>query len=188
VLFVGRLTPHKGVDRLLQALPPRATARIAGSVGHDPKLPERNYPELLRQLAVTHDVQFVGPITDDELPALYRSAQVFVLPSVDRSCYGKDIKVSELLGLSLLEAMASGTPVIASAIGGVPEIVRDGETGFLVPPGDVAALGERLDQLLRDPYLAQRMGGNARQDVLDRFTWEHVAERCLAAYAQTPST
>jgi alpha-maltose-1-phosphate synthase len=183
VLFVGRLTPHKGVDRLLHALPKTASARIAGSSGHDPNPPERDYPDLLHQLARDKDVQFLGPVADTDLPGLYRSAQVFVLPSVARTCYGRNIAVSELLGLAVLEAMASGTPVVASAIGGLPEVVRDGETGFLVPPGDVAALHDRLSQLLGDPGLAARLGANARQAVVERFTWPHVAARCLDAYA-----
>jgi len=79
--------------------------------------------------------------------------------------------------------MASGTPVVASRVGGVGEIVRDGETGFLVPPGDAAALQFRLEQLLSDDALANRLGANARQDVLDRFTWQRVAERSLDAYS-----
>jgi alpha-maltose-1-phosphate synthase len=188
VLFVGRLTPHKGVDRLLGALPTGARARIVGSAGHDPHPPERDYPHLLHELARDRDVHFLGPVQDRELPAVYRSAQVFVLPSVHRTCYGREIAVSELLGLSILEAMASGTPVVASAVGGVPEIVQDGETGFLVPPGDVAALHDRLAQVLGDAALARRLGANARQSVLDRFTWSRVAERCLQAYAQMPPT
>ena len=183
VLFVGRLTPHKGVDRLLQALPDGAYARIVGVGGHDPLPPERHYPELLQQLARDKNVAFVGAVPDSELPAVYRSAQVLVLPSVELTCYGKPIAVSELLGLALLEAMASGTPVIASRVGGVPEIVRDGETGFLVAPGDVDQLRARLQQVLGDPSLARRLGDNARQDVLERFTWRAVADRCLAAYS-----
>ena len=79
--------------------------------------------------------------------------------------------------------MACGTPVVASGIGGLTEVVDDGQTGFLVPPGDVAALRERLAQLLGDAALARRLGANARARVLDRFTWARVAERCLAAYA-----
>jgi glycosyltransferase involved in cell wall biosynthesis len=183
VLFVGRLTPHKGVDRLLAALPTGARLRIVGTPGHDPRPPERDYPELLRELAKGHDVEFLQTVSDAELPVLYRSAQVFVLPSVEQTCYGKHVAVSELLGLSLLEAMASGTPVIASAVGGVPEIVRDGLTGFLVSPGDVGALRDRLSMLLGDPALAHRLGANARTHVLERFTWERVAERCLQAYS-----
>jgi alpha-maltose-1-phosphate synthase len=183
VLFVGRLTPHKGVDRLLQALPRGASLRIVGSEGHDPRPPERDYPSLLQRLARDKDVHFTGPLPDADLPLAYRSAQVLVLPSVEVSCYGKPIAVSELLGLAILEAMASGTPVIASRLGGVPEIVHDGETGFLVPPADIDALHDRLAQLLDNQSLRRRLGENARQDVLERFTWDSVAERCLAAYS-----
>ena len=184
VLFVGRLTPHKGVDRLLQALPEGASLRLVGSTGHDSKLPEREYPKLLRRLADSRDVEFSGPLADADLAAAYRSAQVLVLPSVEVTCYGKVIAVSELLGLSVLEAMASGTPVVASRIGGVAEIVRDGETGFLVPPGDISALHDRLTMVLGDPALARRLGANARDEVLERFTWARVAERCLDAYVE----
>ena len=184
VLFVGRLTPHKGVDRLLQALPAGAQLRVVGSTGHDPRPPERDYPRLLRFLARAHNVEFIGAAADTALPALYRSAQVLALPSVERTCYGKPVRISELLGLVALEAMASGTPVVASRIGGLPEIIQDGKTGFLIEPGDVNALHERLDQLLRDPLLGQRLGANARAVILERFTWTKVAERCLAAYQE----
>ena len=104
------------------------------------------------------------------------------LPSVEHTCYDRPVRVSELLGLVALEAMACGTPVVASRVGGLAEVVQDGETGFLVPPGDVPALRDRLDQLLRDPALARRLGDNARARVLEHFTWARVAERCLAAY------
>jgi glycosyltransferase involved in cell wall biosynthesis len=92
------------------------------------------------------------------------------------------VPVSELLGLTALEAMASGTPVVASRIGGLAEVVVDGETGFLVAPGDLAALHDRLALLLSDPGLAARLGANARDLVVERFTWRACAERCLAAY------
>ena len=184
VLFVGRITPHKGVDRLLQALPAGAHLRIVGSTGHDCRAPEREYPVLLRRLARDRDVEFLGIAADDDLPGLYAASTVLVLPSVERTCYDRPVRVSELLGLALIEAMACGTPVIASGVGGVPEVVQDGVTGFVVPAGDVPALRERLEQLLGDPHLARRMGQNARADVLERFTWSKVAERCLAAYAE----
>ena len=188
VLFVGRLTPHKGVDRLLQALPDGTQLRVVGSTGHDRRAPERDYPRLLRFLARDRDVEFIGTATDDQLPALYRSAEVLALPSVERTCYGRAVRVSELLGLVALEAMASGTPVVASRIGGLPEVVDDGETGFLVPPGDVGALRERLDQILCDKSLGRRLGANARATALERFTWAKVAERCLTAYADLSIT
>ncbi|HEY8558689.1 MAG TPA: glycosyltransferase family 4 protein, partial [Actinomycetes bacterium] len=117
VLFVGRLTPHKGVDRLIRALPAGAGLRIAGSGGHDPRPPERDYPDLLRRLAEGRDVRFLGPASEEDLPGLYRRAAVLAMPSVDRTCYGRPVPVSELLGLTALEAMSSGTPVVASRIG-----------------------------------------------------------------------
>ena len=188
VLFVGRITPHKGIDRLLAAVPERTLVRVVGSPGHDPRLPEREYPALLRSLAAGRRVEFLGAVPDDDLPALYRRAQVFVLPSVERTCYGREIAFSELLGLAALEAMASGTPVVASGIGGLPEVVEDGETGFLVEPGDVAGLRDGIERVLGDRPLAERLGRNARARVLERFTWEACAARCLAAYEELVST
>ena len=187
VLFVGRLTPHKGVDRLLQALPPSVPLTIAGTSGHDPKPPESNYPGLLASLARTRSVRFAGAVSEMQLAELHRSAQVFVLPSVHTTCYGRRVEISELLGLSVLEAMASGTPVVASRIGGVSEIVTDGETGFLVEPGDIDALRERISLVLGDRRLARRMGEAARASVLERFTWERCAQRCLSAYEEVLS-
>jgi glycosyltransferase involved in cell wall biosynthesis len=129
VLFLGRITPHKGIDRLIESLPEGARLSIAGSEGHDASPPENGYAALLRRLAANKDVRFLGPVPDDDLPALIRTARVLVLPSVQRTVYGREIAVSELLGLVLLEAMASGTPVIASRLGGIPEIVEHGQTG-----------------------------------------------------------
>jgi glycosyltransferase involved in cell wall biosynthesis len=183
VLFVGRLTPHKGVDRLIAALPEGARLTVVGSTGHDPRPPERDYPKLLHFLARDRDVSFLGTLADDDLPRVYRSAVVLAVLSVEQTCYGRLVRVSELLGLAALEAMASGTPVVASRVGGLAEVVQDGETGFLVPPGEVGALRDRLAQVLGDAGLARRLGANARQLVLERVTWERVAERCLEAYA-----
>jgi glycosyltransferase involved in cell wall biosynthesis len=109
---------------------------------------------------------------------------VLVLPSVQRTCYGRPVAISELLGLSVLEAMASGTPVICSRIGGLPEVVQDGETGFLVTPGDIDELHDRLAALLADPARTARMGRAARDVVLERFTWRACAARCMAAYEE----
>ncbi len=190
VLFVGRLTPHKGIDRLIGALPPGESLRLAGSAGHDPHPPERNYPQLLRQLSAGKHVDFLGPVSEELLPSLYRSARLLALPSVEDTCYGRKVRVSELLSLATIEAMASGTPVVCSRLGGLPEVVQDGVTGFLVPPGDTKELSERMSELLRNPELAERLGRNAREAVLERFTWRRCAERCLAAYEEmlAPST
>lgn len=184
VLFVGRLTPHKGVDRLIAALPEGARLTIAGTGGHDPRPPGRGYPDLLRRLAAGRDVRFLGAVPDRDLPALYRSATVLAVPSVHRTVYGTEVAVSELLGLSTLEAMASGTPVVASRLGGLPEIVVDGQTGHLVEPGDVGALRDRLALLLGDPAGARQLGESARSRALELFTWDACARRCLAVYEE----
>jgi glycosyltransferase involved in cell wall biosynthesis len=172
------------VDRLIAALPPDAELTCVGTGGHDPRPPESGYGALLGRLAAGGRVSFVHAVPDDELPLLYRRARVLVLPSVDVTCYGRRVAISELLGLAVLEAMASGTPVVCSRLGGLPEVVRDGETGFLVAPGDVGQLRDRLSTVLGDPALAARMGRAARDLVLERFTWSACAARCLAAYQE----
>jgi glycosyltransferase involved in cell wall biosynthesis len=88
----------------------------------------------------------------------------------------------ELLGQTLLEAMACGTPVICTRAGSMPEVVEDGSTGFIIEPGDRAALRERLRWLLEHPDAAARMGIEGRRVVLERFQWTRVVERCLDAY------
>ena len=183
VLYVGRITPHKGIDRLIRALPPGASLSIVGTTGHDPAPPEREYPELLRRLAAGKKVRWLSAVSDDDLVRLYQSARVVVLPSVRVTCYGRRIAISELLGLTLLEAMASGAPVVCTRVGGPVETVHHGETGFVVDPGDVAQLRARLDMLLEDDALVRRMGRAGRVAIEKGWRWEQCAERCLAAYA-----
>lgn len=184
VLYLGRITPHKGVDRLIRALPEGVSLTVAGSAGHDPRTPECGYPRLLQRLAEDRQVTFSGPVAETEIPHLYRRAAVFALPTVETTCYGKPVAITELLGLAALEAMASGTPVVASRTGALPEVVVHGETGFLVPPGDIEQLRLRLEQLLRKPALAREMGSAARQRALEMFTWDRAAQRCVAAYQE----
>jgi glycosyltransferase involved in cell wall biosynthesis len=184
VLFVGRLTPHKGLDRLLQAMPRDVPLTVVGTGGHDRKPPESHYPARLRTMASDLRVSFRLAVSDAELATLYRRAAVLALPSVAVTCYGRPVPISELLGLVAIEAMASGTPVVASRIGGIPEIVRDGETGYLVQPGDVEGLRDRLATVVADPRLAGDLGDNGRDHVLERFTWDACARRCLQAYEE----
>ena len=187
VLYGGRITPHKGLDRLIRALPSGVELRIAGTTGHDTGTPERDYPNLLRDLARGKNVVFCGRVGDDLLAELHRRAQVFVLPSVARTVYGKNVAISELLSLSVLEAMASGTPVVASRIGGLPEVVRHGETGYLVTPGDVGELRSRIEELVGDAQKARRMGLAGRRLALENFTWDNCAHRCMSAYNEVLS-
>lgn len=183
-LFVGRLLPHKGVDVLIEALPAGRRLVIAGR-SHES---HREYLALLRQMAEGKDVRFILDPDDAELARLYAAATVTVLPSVWVDVFGTRHRVPELLGLTLLESLASGTPVIASNVAALPEVVHDGDTGRVVPPGDTVALGHALEERLSDPAGSAVAGHRGRQDVLDRFTWDRVADRCLEAYAELGST
>ncbi len=175
-LYTGRLIPYKSVHLLVQGVRPDTEVRLAGEPYH------AEYVSYLRQLAAGRNVHFLGPVLGDALIDEYCRAAVGVLPSNDVDLYGKRYPKSEILGLVLLEAMACETPVVCTRLGGMPELVADGETGLLVPPGDAAALGAAVETLLDDPARARRLGEAGRQRVLERFTWRAVADRCLAAY------
>lgn len=183
IAFVGRITPHKGIDVLLRALPDSVPVTIAGTEGHDPGHPHRDYPRLLRELARGKDVAFVGRVSDAALPGLLRSVQVVVLPSVYETCYGTRVKISELLGLAAIEAMASGTPVVCSRVGGLSEVVEGGVTGLLVSPGDVDELADAVQTVIGDAAMAERMGRAGRERAVELFTWDRCARRCLSAYS-----
>jgi len=175
-LFVGRLLPHKGVNYLIEAMPDRAPLRIVGRP-YDPR-----FLETLAALAAGRPVVFEHQIGDEALVERYRRALVSVLPSVYTPVDGPPTRQPELLGLVVLESMACGTPVIVSDVASLPELVDDGVTGFVVPPGNPAAIGEKIAFLRANPATADAMGRRARAAVLDRFTWPAVAARCLEAY------
>ncbi|MGH2355784.1 MAG: glycosyltransferase family 4 protein [Chloroflexota bacterium] len=182
VLYAGRLIPYKGVHHLVEGVRPDTEVRLAGPAYHDA------YADHVRTVAAGKHVCFLGPLLGDALRQEYCTAGVSVLPSVETDLYGKRYPKSEILGLTLLEAMACETPVVCTRIGGMPELVIDGATGLIVPPGDSAALGEAVECLLDDPMAARRMGQAGREHVLARFTWQAVAERCLAAYERLGDT
>ena len=126
---------------------------------------------------------FLHDCDDESLVGEYRRALCLVLPSVYRSADGTETNVPELLGQTLLEGMACGTPVICTRVASMPEIVEDGVTGFVVPPHDPVALGGRLQWLAEHPQEAAAMGAAGRRRVLERFQWAQVVRRCLEAYA-----
>ena len=178
VLFVGRIMRHKGIDVLLQALPSGVGADIVGHV-YDPE-----FYELLQTLARDRDVRFIHNASDEQLIETYRGALVTVLPSVYRDAFGGKWQMPELLGCVLQESMASGTPVICSDVGGMPEIVDHGVSGFVVPPNDPCSLGQRISELARNPALRAAMGRQAHEQALERFAWPAIARRMLAAYRE----
>ena len=177
VLFVGRLLPHKGINYLIEAMPPDTDLLVMGTVYH------AEYFQLLKNLSKGKRVHFVTDATDADIATAYRESIVTVLPSVYTDCYGARYPRPELLGLTLLESQANGTPTICTAVGGMPEFVNDGVTGFVVPPNDPSALWDRISRLLRDNDCARELGLAGRRVVEDRFTWRHVAENCLEIYA-----
>jgi glycosyltransferase involved in cell wall biosynthesis len=177
-LFVGRLLPHKGVDVLIQALPPELPLTVAGTSLHP------QYREKLAALARGKAVRFLEAPTDTELVALYQGADVIVLPSVYTDCYGNTTRVPELLGQTLLEGMASGLPAIATRVASLPEVVEDKVTGLLVEPNDLGQLRTALHWVQSNPARARLMGAAGRERVISRFSWAATVQRCLAAYAE----
>ena len=192
VLFVGRVTRQKGITYLLEAaksFDPEAQVVFCAGAPDTPEI-EREVTSQVAELAE----QRKGVFWFDEMlprPVLVQfmaHASVFVCPSI-----------YEPFGMINVEAMACGAPVVASAVGGIPEIVDDGQTGFLVPfkpsgdafgtPADPegfsAAIAQRVNQLLASPALAREFGAAGRQRALAEFTWKAVAKKTVEVYAET---
>ena len=148
----------------IRAVFPTACYAIAG-IGSRRDSLER----LVAELGLGDAVRLLGFVSDDELPALYNAADLFVLAS-----RRYDLLV-EGFGISIVEASASGLPVIGSRSGGIPEAIRDGETGFLVEPEDPAALAATAIRLLGDEGLRRRMGAAGRAAVESYYNWDRVA-------------
>jgi glycosyltransferase involved in cell wall biosynthesis len=169
LLFVGRLTRQKGVDALFRAMARmRHPARLV-IMGEGPERPA--LVALADALGIAERVEWRGQVSQRELATMYRMARALVVPST-----------GEGLGLVAVEAHLSGTPVVAFDSGGLPDVVRDGVDGLLVPPGDEEALAAALDRVLDDPHEADRLGAAGRADALARFTPRAVALRYLDLY------
>ncbi len=173
VLSLGRLGRQKGSFDLLQA-----AARVAPRVdGLELRLAGDGDLDAVRaqaaQLGIASQVQLLGWVSGEGKQRQLALAQLFALPSY-----------IEGLPMSVLEAMAAGLPVLATAVGGIPEAVADGVEGFLVPPGDVDALAARLAQLLDDQALARRMGEAGRRKVESTFSSDAVLPRIERLYRE----
>jgi glycosyltransferase involved in cell wall biosynthesis len=175
-VFVGRILPHKGVNDLVNGLPAGMRLHVIGQPYH-----ERFYSDL-QSMAAGKDVVFHHTSSDEQLVTAYRSALCVVLPSVYQTMYGDRTEVPELLGQTLLEGMACGTPAICTDVASMPEVVENGVTGFVVPPNDPEALGGKLAWLRDHPEAAAEMGEAARRRVLALFVWPEVVDRCLRIY------
>jgi len=172
IVFLGRLEPEKGVYHLLEAI-----ARLRAAVpdvrlvcaGEGQRVAVAHYAE---RLGIADAVKFTGWIGPSGKRALLESAAACALPSY-----------SEGLPLSLLEAMAAGVPVVTTPVGGIPEVVVDGVTGFLAAPGDVGTLELRLRKLLLDRSLAAAIGAAGRETVRLRFAPERALPQLEEIYA-----
>ncbi|WP_309888475.1 glycosyltransferase family 4 protein [Archangium sp.] len=167
LLFIGQLTTGKGLDVLLRALPRTTRPCRLLVVGRGRQ--EVKLRALARELGLAGRVDFVGWLEPEALSAHYEQASCVVFPT----------RAPETSGLVGIEAMAHGTPVIASALGGIEEWLSHGRTGLRVPPNEPAALAEAIDRLLGDPSLRSQMGQEALRSFEERFRPEHHAARLL---------
>ncbi len=175
VLFVGRLEKRKGVPELLRAAAqvvrkfPEAKFILAGA--YHPSLPQAELQTLVKDLNLESQVELVGHAQPETLRRLYQTATLCILPSY-----------YETFGVAVAEAMAWGVPVIASDTSSLPEVIENGVSGTLVPPGDVGALASALDDLLSDAARRLMLGRNGRERVAELFTVEKVMSRNLELY------
>jgi phosphoheptose isomerase len=183
VLAVTRMVPRKGVETAILAMAALAEAHpdarlvIVGGQSPDPDpllTPEiGRLQQVAREAGVSGRVHFVGARGHEALAGYYQAADVFVTTPW-----------YEPFGITPLEAMACGLPVIGSNVGGIKYTVRDGETGYLVPPRDPHALAARVSQLLSHPSLRAEMSSTARAHVAERFSWDRVVTGLLTAYCR----
>jgi len=176
LLFAGRIEPIKGLDLLLQAmthLPNGRTTRLLVVGGNAGKADEvARLSSLVDNLGINNKVDFVGAVAHEEMPLFYNAADICVIPSHHES-----------FGLVAVEALASGTPVVASRVGGLASIVRDGETGYLVEERSPEALAMYLCLLMSEDNIRESMAKAARPSVL-KFDWSSTARRVLSVYRE----
>jgi phosphatidyl-myo-inositol dimannoside synthase len=180
VVCVSRLVPRKGQDALIRALPAirrrvADAALLIVSGGPD----RARLARLAHAAGVSDAVVFTGSVPAEELPAHYAAGDVYAMPCRTR-LGGLDV---EGLGIVYLEAAATGLPVVAGDSGGAPEVVRDGETGYVVGGRDLAAITDRVATLLGDRDLAAKLGRAGRSWVEAEWRWETQAERMAALLA-----
>jgi glycosyltransferase involved in cell wall biosynthesis len=185
ILYAGQINKEKGLEHLIEAFKivskdfPNVALLIAGSASIWPDLDKRKFEvdkryELeMKEKAKGGKIKFLGKLSLNELYKVYNRCDVFVLPSV----------IQEALPMVVLEAMASGLPIIASNVGGVPELVQHEKTGLLVKPGDLGELAEALRKLLSDERLREKMGKESYQ-YAEEFSIEKMTEQIYTLYEE----
>ncbi|RLF64236.1 MAG: glycosyltransferase family 1 protein [Thermoplasmata archaeon] len=175
ILYVGRLVPKKGVDVLIRSMKevvesyPHALLVIAGSGKMMPLL-----KTLVRIAGLEKNILFLGFVGENLLPYLYNSADVFALPSI----------TAESFGIVLLEAMASGVPVISTRVGGIEEVLGGGKYGYLVEPNNSSELARGIIELLDDKNLREDIAKKGRERVEKEYSWDNVGKRVMEVYEE----
>jgi glycosyltransferase involved in cell wall biosynthesis len=173
ILWVGRMTEEKGTEYLIRAMK-RITAAYPDArlqlVGDGPL--RKNLEGLVVDLGLSGAISFAGQKSHSEIAAVYSASDIVVLPSL-----------SEGLPMALLEAMASGRPVVATRVGGIPELVDPGRNGYLVAPGSADEIADKLLELLGHPELAAEMGAASRALVESSHSWDAISSRIVSVYA-----
>jgi glycogen(starch) synthase len=172
VVFAGRLEAEKGAQTLIEAMPalrrrvPDAQAVIIGTGGTEADLRAR-----VRRRRLSEAVQFAGYVSDQDLRATVAAADVAVVPSL-----------YEPFGFVALEAMVLGAPLVVARTGGLAEIVDEGRTGWQFTPGDPASLAATIEEVLADPKQARVRVAAAKEAVVERYGWSHIADRTDSVY------
>jgi D-inositol-3-phosphate glycosyltransferase len=183
LLFVGRIEPLKGIDILIEAIAIMRQTKVfvcLSVIGGDPDVSQETISSEMVRLQSLREkyglqdlIAFLGRRSQDTLPYYYSASVAVVVPSHYES-----------FGMVALEAMACGTPVVASQVGGLAFLVQDGETGFTVPVDEPKALADRLSMLVQDMSLRERMGKQAATFARE-YGWEKIAERIVRLYDET---
>ncbi len=177
ILFVGGLdSAHyfKGLDVLLKALKEMSFANWRLTIAGDGDL-RKNYEDMVKEFGLDDKVEFIGSVSNEDLPKTYREADLFVLPSINKG---------EAFGLVLLEAMASGIPVIASNLPGVRSVFKENEQGLLIESGNENDLRKKLEMILNDESKMREMGRVGRKLVEEKYDWRKIARKLDDLYRQ----
>ena len=180
ILAIGKFIPRKGFEYLIKAfniiVNQRKTTNIKLRIGGRGPL-KKKYETMIKDYGLNSCISFLRNINDAEIPSYYSEADIFVLPSIV-----DDRGDTEGLGVVLIEAMACQTPCIASNVGGIPDIIKDGINGFLIEQRNLKVLVERIFRLADNKELRIKIGINGYESVKENFNWNSISKKIIKVY------